>query len=108
MSSRAVVRVWPADEGWGVVDCLETPGGCWAHLGAVAVPGYRSLQPGQEVELEWEAADQDGYAFRATRVWPVGADPVETPADTGPEGGMGSTLTIVFDDDPTGTVHTLD
>lgn len=30
------------------------------------------------MHLEWEVAQQDGYAFRATRVWPVGQDPVES------------------------------
>lgn len=107
-TSRAVVRVWSDDEGWGVLDCPDTPGGCWAHFSAVSVLGYRFLEPGQEVELEWEAADQDGYAHRATRVWPVGAEPYESPAGSDPDGAMASTLTVVFDGDPTGTVHKLD
>ena len=73
-----------------------------------AVPGYRTLEPGQEVQVEWETADQDGYAFRATRVWPVGAEPYQSPADSDPDGALSSALTVVVDDDPTGTVHQLD
>lgn len=83
MATRATVRTWSSDEGWGVLDCADTPGGCWAHFSAVAVPGYRELSAGQGVELEWEVAEQDGYAHRATRVWPVGTEPYDTPADRG-------------------------
>ena len=32
------------------------------------VAGYRSLTAGEKVELEWEAVEQDGYAFRAISV----------------------------------------
>ncbi|MGF9663160.1 hypothetical protein AAIH25_14985 [Arthrobacter crystallopoietes] len=35
------------------------------------MPGYRILAAGQEVLLEWERADQDGYAFRAVSVRPA-------------------------------------
>ena len=108
MASRAVVREWSSEQGCGVLDCPDTPGGCWAHDGAVAVPGYRELERGQEVELERVSADQDGYAFRATRTWPVGAEPYESPAHSGPTEAMASTLTVVVDDHPTGTRHRLD
>ena len=70
---EGVVREWHPDQGWGVIDSAETAGGCWAHFSHLAVPGYRELATGQAVALEWEPADQDGYAYRATRVWPLGA-----------------------------------
>jgi cold shock protein len=66
-----VVRVWHGEEGWGVVDAPETPGGCWVHYSVVEVPGHRELRAGQQVLLDAEAADQNGYAFRATRVEPL-------------------------------------
>jgi CspA family cold shock protein len=92
------VRVWHDEEGWGVIDSAETPGGCWVHFSAVLVPGHRALQPGQEVELEHQAGQQDGHAHRAVRVWPAGAEPMEAPA--GPPGApYSSTLTLTFDDD---------
>ncbi len=72
----AVVRVWHDEDGWGVVDCGQTPGGCWAGFSAVAVEGYQRLAAGEEVMLECEVGEQDGFGFRAVRVWPVGADPV--------------------------------
>ena len=60
MAVEAIVRQWHPDEGWGVLDSPQTPGGCWAHFGAVAVDGYPELIPGQAVTLEWEAFGQDG------------------------------------------------
>lgn len=68
----AVVREWRDEEGWGVLDCAETPGGCFAHFSVLEMPGFRSLSAGQRVELEWEAPGftQDGYDYRAVRVVP--------------------------------------
>jgi CspA family cold shock protein len=95
---RAVVREWHDDEGWGVVDAPEVPGGCWAGFAQVAVAGYRRLQAGGHVALEWEQAPQDGYDYRAVRVWPWGTDPVE--ATSGPSGGAyTSTLRLTFNPD---------
>ena len=42
-----IVRDWYADEGWGVIDSQETPGGCWAHVMCVLVPGCPTLRAGQ-------------------------------------------------------------
>ena len=104
MSAVGRVRTWHEEEGWGVLDCDETPGGCWFHVSAIesaeigrgpAGSGYRSglrlevdgevvtsdggeaeavvhalrtAHEGQEVELEWERADQDGFSYRAVSV----------------------------------------
>ena len=97
MTVEAVVREWHDDEGWGVLDSPETPGGCWAHFSQVATRGYRTLSPGQTVALTCEVADQDGYHYRALQVWPVGTDPVEHPVDRAGT-AYGSTLTVSFDD----------
>ena len=96
MAIRAVVRAWEDDEGWGVVDSTQTPGGCWTHWSSIASGGYRDLRPGQAVELDWELADQDGYAYRAVRTWPADADPVE-PDTTDHDGAFSSSVTIRFD-----------
>jgi CspA family cold shock protein len=69
-TATATVREWHAEEGWGVLDCPDTPGGCWAHFSHLEMPGYRSLNAGQVVRLGWEAPGQDGYGYRATRVVP--------------------------------------
>jgi CspA family cold shock protein len=75
------VRVWHHEEGWGVIDCPEAPGGCWAHYSAVLIAGYKTLSAGQSVELLLEPPGQDGYAFRAVEVWPTGHAPVRPEED---------------------------
>jgi len=91
-----VVREFSAEQGIGVIEAPETPGGCWVHYSAVAIPGYKSLDAGQSVHLEWEEVDQDGFAYRATRVWPVGTTPYEEAghAHFGPSPAYSSTLTL--------------
>jgi cold shock protein len=68
----ATVREWHDEEGWGVLNCPDTPGGCWGHFSAVETEGFRSLAPGQRVALQWEAPGfkQDGYDYRAVRIVP--------------------------------------
>jgi CspA family cold shock protein len=83
------VRVWYRDEGWGVIDSPDTPGGCFAHFSHLwsdempnAGPGetldvssgFKELFEGETVDFEWEhtaaPGSQDGYSFRATTVHP--------------------------------------
>ena len=79
------MRVWHADEGWGVLDSTDTPGGCWVHFSAFhgdAIRdlgfgsyrirgGYAHLVAGETVDFDWEqVTDQDGYTFRATAARP--------------------------------------
>ena len=95
MTTNGTVREWHDDEGWGVIDSAATPGGGWAHFSVVAVTGYRTLEPGSPVVFEWSSPGQDGYPFRVTRVWPDGADPAPTNAETG--SAYSSSLTLNFD-----------
>ncbi|MFF8284995.1 cold-shock protein [Streptomyces albus] len=73
----AIVREWSEEEGWGVLDCPETPGGCFAHYSDVRMEGFRTLSPGRRVDLTWEAPgfEQDGHRYRAVSVVPQGAPP---------------------------------
>ncbi|MER5699876.1 cold shock domain-containing protein [Streptomyces mirabilis] len=52
----ATVREWNGEEGWGVLDIQAT--------------GFRTLSPGQQVDLTWEAPGfkQDGYDYRAMSI----------------------------------------
>ncbi len=94
------MRFWLDDKGYGVIDSPETPGGCWTHFSAVAVGGYKTLKPSQPVVLEWETAEQDGYAYRAVRTWPASQRPVGMVVDqAGSSGAYSSTLTITYDGD---------
>jgi len=67
---EAVVRQWSGEDGWGVLDSPDTPGGCWTHFSHIEVDGFRTLATGQVVDLDWESPGQDGYDFRAVRVVP--------------------------------------
>jgi CspA family cold shock protein len=98
MTSRGKVRVWHAEEGWGVLDSAATPGGCWTHFSAVLVAGYRVLDTGGAVDFTFEAAEQDGYAFRAVEVWPADQAPVRSGnQEPGASSAYRSTLTLTFD-----------
>lgn len=95
MSDRGVVREWCVEEGWGVIDAPPVPGGCWVPFTALKFE-RRNLDNGQRVEFEWEPAEQDGYSFRALRVWPEGAVPVEPQT---PQADHGMTM-AAWDIDP--------
>jgi CspA family cold shock protein len=78
--SGGVVREFHPEEGWGVIDGPDVPGGCWVHFSAIAADGYRQLTPGANVQFRAEAAGQDGFGYRAVKVWtgrdePSGAQP---------------------------------
>ncbi|MER5462033.1 cold shock domain-containing protein [Streptomyces sp. NPDC002668] len=71
----ATVREWRDEEGWGVLDCAETSGGCFGHYSVIQMAGFRTLSPGQRVDLSWEAPGfkQDGYDYRAVSIVPRSA-----------------------------------
>lgn len=97
MTVDAVIREWNVDEGWGVIDSPETPGGCWAHFSNAAVAGYVRFESGQAVRLDWEAPGQDGYPFRAVRFWPTDRAPEHRGGD--PAGrSYSSDLSLSYDD----------
>ena len=48
MSTVGTVRVWHRDEGWGVIDSPETPGGCWAHFSHLWSDNTPAHGPGQK------------------------------------------------------------
>ncbi|GAA2595346.1 hypothetical protein GCM10010435_87960 [Winogradskya consettensis] len=91
------VRSWNADEGWGVLDGPDVPGGCWAHFSAVAATGHRELGTGRTVVFRAEAANQDGYPFRAVKIWTGENKPPDPQAGAGSSDACSSTLTLTFD-----------
>jgi CspA family cold shock protein len=76
MTDSGVVREYHADEGWEVIDGPTVPGGCWVHFSAIAMDGYRQLTAGRRVSFRAEAAEQDGFGFRAVKVWTGDVEPV--------------------------------
>ena len=67
-----VVKWFDPDEGWGVLEAPEVPGGCFVHFSSIEMPGYRQLHAGQRVRFTFERPGflQDGYSSRALAVWP--------------------------------------
>lgn len=73
-STAGTVRWFDAEEGWGVIDAPEVPGGCFVHFADIQMAGYRQFQAGQCVHFTFERPgfSQDGCAYRALAVWPDG------------------------------------
>lgn len=42
---QGVVREWYPEQGWGVVDSSQTPGGCWVHFSTSSPPGTENSSP---------------------------------------------------------------
>lgn len=95
--STGTVSIWHGEEGWGVIESADTPGGCWAfysHIWADALPelkpghsrtirgGYRELIVGESVDFTWEPVEQDGYSYRAISVTPRREHPQWTIEDS--------------------------
>jgi cold shock protein len=99
MTSTGTVRDFDPGEGWGVIDGPDVPGGCWVHFSAVTGDGYRELVAGQQVSFRAETAEQDGFAYRATKVWSGGTEPPDRSGTPGPSGAYRSVLTLNFDRD---------
>jgi cold shock protein len=104
--SHGTVRYWDDDQGFGVLDSADTPGGCWAHFSAIVMDGFRALVSGDPVVFVFEAGRQDGYSYRAVQVWPPGVaigTPFPASDETGGSGAICMTLTV---ESPDGTVTT--
>lgn len=97
MTSIGSVRTFNADEGWGVLDGPDVPGGCWVHFSAIAMDKYRTLTPGQHVSFRAEAVSQDGFAYRAVKVWTDDIEPPDRPRTQGGSAAYHSSLTLTFD-----------
>ena len=91
------MRVFDADEGWGVIDGPDVPGGCWVHFSAIAGDGYRQLSAGQRVSFHAEEASQDSFAFRAVKVWTGEVEPSATVGVQRSPGAHHGTLILTFD-----------
>jgi CspA family cold shock protein len=65
------VREWDDEQGFGVIDSDDTPGGCGAVFAVIQAEGYRTLRPGQFVRFRFIAARQDDCDFQAVEVIPT-------------------------------------
>lgn len=64
-----MVREWNDDEGTGVIDSEDTPGGCWFHFSDIVSAALGSPTPGEDVTFTFDMRPQDGFRYRAVRVW---------------------------------------
>jgi cold shock protein len=72
-ASRGTVKWWRDEKGYGVIAAAATaPWDIWCHFSAIDTDGYRSLQRGEEVEVEYMRFDQDTFKYIARRVRSVG------------------------------------
>ena len=64
------MKFYKADKGWGAISSPDLPEGrdAWVHFSVIEMDGYRTLEAGDLVEFDYEAAVQDSFRFRATRV----------------------------------------
>lgn len=67
VESVGVVREFDPEEGWGVLESPDVPGGCFVHYSNIDMAGYRALTAGQRVAFTFESPGflQDGYPHRA-------------------------------------------
>lgn len=63
-------QVFKEDKGWGAISSPDLPDGfdAWVHFGVIEMDGYRFLEVGDQVEFDYEPAQQDSFRFVATRV----------------------------------------
>lgn len=60
--------------------------------------GYRELTPAEPVRFAFETVpDQDGYKYRATQVWPIGAAAGAPVAEVETSSAYGSNLRLYYD-----------
>src|SRR6266487_5464098 len=64
------VKFFKPEKGYGAITSPELPDGfdAWVHFSAIEMDGYRSLDAGDQVEFDYESAQQDSFRFVATRV----------------------------------------
>lgn len=99
--STGIVREWNDDQGLGIIDSEDTPGGCWVHFSNIVTDGFRTFAPGDHVAFTHEAVPQDGFHYRAISVWLPGVKPGTLPRvrrQDGPSAAYHSELTIRWPD----------
>ncbi|MFB4196350.1 cold-shock protein [Streptomyces carpaticus] len=108
--STGRVSAWHREEGWGVIESDDTPGGTFTHFSVIDEPAHQfhDLNVGEQVSFEWEAAAQDNFNFRASRVKRMtspSSSHENRHVKARGEVGYQSSLEVNWDDNGTGQVH---
>lgn len=76
MASRGRVRQYSVEEGWGILESDDTPGGCLVRVLDLRTQSG-TLSAGEEVDFEWESlppgVEEELFRFSALSVRPAGA-----------------------------------
>ena len=68
-STVGTVKWFLEEKGHGCIEADATaPWDIWVHFSAIEGDGYRKLEAGQQVDIEYERRNQDSFRYRATRV----------------------------------------
>lgn len=67
--ATGVVKFYKAEKGWGAISSPELPDSldAFVHFSAIEAEGYKAFEQGDQVEFDYEPAQQDSFRFRATR-----------------------------------------
>lgn len=67
--ATGVVKFYKAEKGWGAISSPELSDGldAFVHFSTIEAEGYRAFEQGDQVEFDYEAAQQDSFRYRATR-----------------------------------------
>lgn len=70
-TAQGVVKWWRDDKGYGAIGCDQLdPWDIWCHFSHIedAGGGFRSLKPGEPVEVEYMRIDRESFKYVARRV----------------------------------------
>ena len=78
--AQGMVKFFKAEKGWGSISCDELPAGqdIWVHFSDIEGTGSRAFDAGDVVDVDYEAARQDSFNFRATRARRIEPGPAPT------------------------------
>lgn len=68
---EGVVTRWSDEDGWGVIDSVATPGGCFAHYAQLNMLGYHTVAVGSKVTFGAIPMAIEGLHWQATSVTPA-------------------------------------
>jgi CspA family cold shock protein len=68
------VKFWRDEKGYGAIASDATaPWDIWCHFSHIDMPGFRLLEVGERVDVEYIRTDQESFRYRALRVRRPGA-----------------------------------
>lgn len=71
-TTTGAVKWWDEMRGYGAIETQKTePWDIWCHVAHIDANGYRTLTPGQRVQVQFMRLDQDSFKYVARHVRPV-------------------------------------